>query len=255
MPAVTPFFKGLYEFTITSSQGDTTVMIDLQNNNQEFRFGYQKTPDGVIVDPDNWVLNLTGTITDGGIIIPPSIVMLSGGQVSACTALLLWNVANENNITRYEAEFSTDGIVYTKFGERPAANLNTDVVYTIEHPLSASGIYHYRIKIIEPDGSIRYSNAITIGLDCGGSAYSIRVGPVPTNASTNVYITLPDAGNTSLTLFNSRGQLLYQEIRALTAGENIVPLKVMNRVAAGIYFLTIRTAGQEDVSIKILHGR
>ena len=62
---VTPFFKGLYEFRVTSAQGDTTVKVNLSFNNQQFKFYYPKTPNGVVIDPNNWVVNANGTITNG----------------------------------------------------------------------------------------------------------------------------------------------------------------------------------------------
>jgi aminopeptidase N len=64
-PFVTPFFKGLYEFTITTNQGDTTVKVNLSVNDQVFKFKSPRTPTGVIVDPNNWVLNKVGSITTG----------------------------------------------------------------------------------------------------------------------------------------------------------------------------------------------
>ncbi len=63
--SVTPFFKGLYEFRVTSAQGDTVVKVNLVFNNQQFKFYYPKTPSGIVVDPNNWVVNATGTITNG----------------------------------------------------------------------------------------------------------------------------------------------------------------------------------------------
>ena len=65
LPAVTPFFKGLYEFTINTVQGDTTVKVNLTNNNQIFKFKSNRTPTGLIVDPNNWVLNKVGSIITG----------------------------------------------------------------------------------------------------------------------------------------------------------------------------------------------
>jgi len=62
-PLFTSFFKGLYEFTITTAQGDTTVRVNQTVNDQVFKFRSGRTPTGVIVDPNNWVLNKTGSIT------------------------------------------------------------------------------------------------------------------------------------------------------------------------------------------------
>jgi aminopeptidase N len=65
MPAVTPFFKGLYEFRINTTQGDTTVKVNMTANNQTFKFRSNRTPTGIVVDPNNWVLNQVGSITTG----------------------------------------------------------------------------------------------------------------------------------------------------------------------------------------------
>ncbi|MFM7671545.1 MAG: M1 family aminopeptidase [Bacteroidota bacterium] len=61
--SVTPFFKGLYEFTINTSTGDSTVLVNQQFNNQTFKFRSNRTPTGLVVDPNNWVINKTGSIT------------------------------------------------------------------------------------------------------------------------------------------------------------------------------------------------
>jgi hypothetical protein len=61
-PTITPFFKGLYEFRINTAQGDTTVIVNLSANDQVFKFKSPRIPTGVVVDPNNWVLNKTGSI-------------------------------------------------------------------------------------------------------------------------------------------------------------------------------------------------
>jgi hypothetical protein len=61
--SVTPLFKGLYEITFQTSSGDTTVLVNQQFNNQIFKFRSNRTPTGIMVDPNNWVINKTGSIT------------------------------------------------------------------------------------------------------------------------------------------------------------------------------------------------
>ncbi|MBC7947185.1 MAG: T9SS type A sorting domain-containing protein [Chitinophagaceae bacterium] len=62
-PSVTPLFKGLYEFTIRTGQGDTIVIVNVTANNQVFKFKSPRTPSGVVIDPNNWIINKTGSIT------------------------------------------------------------------------------------------------------------------------------------------------------------------------------------------------
>jgi hypothetical protein len=64
-PFITPVFKGLYEFKIFSSGGDTTVKVNVTANNQQFKFRSNRIPTNVVVDPNNWILNKTGSITTG----------------------------------------------------------------------------------------------------------------------------------------------------------------------------------------------
>ncbi|HEX8355914.1 MAG TPA: M1 family aminopeptidase, partial [Segetibacter sp.] len=65
VPSVTPLFSGLVEYKILSPQGDTTVKFNLSSNDQSFAMYYPKTPGGVIVDPDNWILDKAGTVVEG----------------------------------------------------------------------------------------------------------------------------------------------------------------------------------------------
>jgi aminopeptidase N len=62
---VTPLFKGLMEYKITSAQGDTIVKLNQTANSQTFKIHYAKTPTDVVVDPNDWVINGTGTIVMG----------------------------------------------------------------------------------------------------------------------------------------------------------------------------------------------
>ncbi len=71
MPGVTPLFTGLIEYKILSAGGDTTIKLNQTANNQTFTIFYTKTPRGVETDPNNWVLNKTGVITEGVSIMPP----------------------------------------------------------------------------------------------------------------------------------------------------------------------------------------
>jgi aminopeptidase N len=72
MPSVTPFFSGLLELKILSAQGDTTLKVSHTLNNQQFKIRYAKTPSGVEVDPNNWIINKVGSIVTGVNTITPT---------------------------------------------------------------------------------------------------------------------------------------------------------------------------------------
>jgi len=70
MPTVTPIFTGLVQLKVLSARGDTTITVNQTQNNQSFAIYYTKTPIGVEVDPNNWIVNKVGTITEGVSTIP-----------------------------------------------------------------------------------------------------------------------------------------------------------------------------------------
>lgn len=70
--------------------------------------------------------------------------------------LLSWNTENEVNLLRYEVEKSTDGRPFTKLTEKTARGNSTNA-YTATDDKPVNGINYYRLKIIDKDGSYRYS--------------------------------------------------------------------------------------------------
>ena len=236
-PAITAFFKGLYEFKITSAQGDTTVKAYVTSNNQQFKFKYHKTPNGVIVDPNNWVLNATGTITNGGT-IPVKLLSFDGIANNNCMAQLKWKTSNEQNILNYEIEYSNDGSNFLKAGTVAARNNSNELSYQYNYNLGSGNVHYFRLKITEADGNYTYSQVITIFKKCN-SSFSLDVSPNPVVEKLLLTITQPAAEKNTITLLNAVGAILYNDTRLLNAGENLVELNMMDRFAAGTYLVRI----------------
>ena len=240
--SVTPFFKGLYEFKITSAQGDTTVKAYVTSNNQQFKFKYNKTPNGVVVDPNNWVLNATGTITNGGV-IPVKLLSFDGISNNNCTALLKWKTSNEQNILNYEMQYSHDGINFTKAGTLPGKNNSAESSYQFNYSLGSGNIHYFRLKITEVNGSYTYSQVIAINKKCSNT-FSLNLAPNPVAEKLVMTINQPATDKTTITLLNTVGSILYKEEKILNAGENIIKLEAMNKFAAGTYLVRITNSGE-----------
>ena len=72
MPSSISFFKGLIQLRIRSAQGDTIIVLNHTADNQQFTIPYTKTPSGVDVDPNNWIINKVGNIVTAINTIPAS---------------------------------------------------------------------------------------------------------------------------------------------------------------------------------------
>lgn len=58
----TPLFQLNLDFKIKFTEGDTTLRLYLSSNSDTFNIPLTKTITGIVVDPDNWVLNSNGSV-------------------------------------------------------------------------------------------------------------------------------------------------------------------------------------------------
>jgi aminopeptidase N len=63
VPAATPIFKGFLQVTLQTTTGDTLVKLNVQNNPQTFTFTTDRIVNGIVVDPNNYIMNRVGNIT------------------------------------------------------------------------------------------------------------------------------------------------------------------------------------------------
>jgi len=102
-------------------------------------------------------------------------------QSKDCAVNLNWQYNDQSSLIRYEVERSSDGKNYHRIAQLHANNNEyLDVTPT-------SGIWFYRIKVIEAEGSVTYSNTLSTQTSkCIGTANSVYPNP----ASDQIYIVL-----------------------------------------------------------------
>lgn len=62
-PAKTALFKGLVEYKLVTTTGDTIVKLYQTANTNTFKIKTNRTVTNIIVDPNNWIVNQVGTVT------------------------------------------------------------------------------------------------------------------------------------------------------------------------------------------------
>ena len=247
-PAVTPFFKGLYELSITSTQGDTTVLINLEQNNQVFKIPYQKTPNGIVVDPNNWVINRTGTIVFGGV-IPVRVNNWKAEGLTDCSFKLQWTAENQGTTENYIIEYRADSNQFVQVGEvLPVAGATASYQFTYQP--NQSGTAYFRLLSVDRFGLRTYSPVISVEDPCRPQT-AVNIRPNPAIDHAEILLNIPVAGNTQWRLVNSAGQVVYKERRALPAGRNTVTLPLQN-LAAGMYTLDIILPDQNRYIEKLI---
>jgi hypothetical protein len=156
--------------------------------------------------------------------------------------VLNWVVSNEINVANYEAEFSTNGVNYVSIGSVTAASSRN---YNLLHTAPVTGINYYRLKTVDKDGKISYSDIRKVNFGKGGT---ITIYPNPTTDAVNITFTSTLINKPAvLSIIAMDGRVLYQERKnALSQTETIS----LGKLANGKYILQIKSA--TEVVIKTI---
>ena len=182
----------------------------------------------------------TSSATLGGVLLPVN--WLSFDVVKQGNdGLLNWAVANEDANHHYELQRSTNNASFTTIATvNKSTNGSTTYNYTDAgiNTLSASVLY-YRIKQVDINGRISYSDTRTLRLNIKGGQINIFPNPVKDGFYVSIPFTNPDSRKVKLNLVSSNGQLIRsKEITTAQASNYYFDIKDKN-LAAGNYNLQI----------------
>ena len=168
-------------------------------------------------------------------------------EVSAKTVTLKWITASELNNSGFEIEKQVSGKQYTVsniwerigFVEGKGTTAETNYYSFIDEEVSA-GIYKYRLKQIDFDGSFEYSDVVEVEVNIPAAFSLSQNYPNPFNPSTRIEYSIPSDGFVSLTIYNTIGQ----EVSTLvnenqTAGNYSVSFSA-DKLPSGLYFYSLR---------------
>lgn len=147
-----------------------------------------------------------------------------------CIAGLTWKTTSEINASRFEIEVSNNSnAVYNKVGSLNATATNGKT-YQYTYPMQAGTQYYFRLKMIDKDGSFKYSDVRT--LTCDGKGTKITIAPNP--VVDQFVISGMENGRNTISIFTSNGQLIKTQTIAQPQGY----VKISN-LAAGMYSVKI----------------
>jgi hypothetical protein len=150
-----------------------------------------------------------------------------------------WQTSNEVDLRSYEVEQSQDGKNFDKQATIAAKNESSNS-YSNFNANIKNGIWYFRIKIIQKDGSFKYSNTVTINLNTKNSELVVFPNPVKGKVFT-VQFAVAEKGNYTIQLFNQSGQVVLNKFITLQTSTNasvIVDCK-QQQVPVGNYSLMI----------------
>ncbi len=148
-------------------------------------------------------------------IIPPIPIPVNIYNLSAinnnCSLIISFNAENEINVSHFDIETSKDGISFTKAVSLLAANrLRYDHKVNITQSLSSATLF-VRIKSVDRDGTVKYSNTKTVNTLCNVQNPTHFVYPNPVNDQEYVTVKISEGifnGSYKVQLYDAKGSLV-----------------------------------------------
>jgi len=157
-------------------------------------------------------------------------------------AKAIWTTTEERNTASFDVQRSSNGQDFVTLGYVAAANVSGINTYNYTDAQPLKGVSYYRLKQIDKDARVTYSNIIRVSINDG---YSVSVYPNP--ASYSITVTHPQASARSLiNVVTIDGRI----IKTVKAKGSFTTISVED-ISAGIYVVQL-TMGSEIIQEKFI---
>jgi Secretion system C-terminal sorting domain len=170
------------------------------------------------------------TRTIGGV-LPINLISFSGTSNGPLNKIL-WITAGEQNSAYFDLERSTDGITFSKAATIAAqSNNSSNKNYSYNDTKGVSDVYYYRLKMVDTDGSFKYSAIIRLN-----------------NKQRGVISLYPNPAKETVTVSISDTKLLHTDLRITDMNGSLVKTVYINnlqqpvdisRMNAGTYIIQL----------------
>lgn len=176
-----------------------------------------------------------------GVLNNRQLVYFKLAQKDERTRTLEWEINETELIQSIEVQKSTDGQYFTTSSRLNDLQLKGLRIFDQIVP-AASGIHYYRLKIINKDGSVYYSNIISATEE---DTRINKVWPNPGKDKINLQLSSEHNENAQFNIFNAAGSRVKTGNLKLQQGVNQFTVSI-EQLPAGIYHLTVAAHGEDQ---------
>ena len=168
------------------------------------------------------------------------------------TALLNWSAENEVNFDSYEIERSVNGTDFGAVGGKPARGVpSSKQQYNYTDDLSSikGNVFYYRLKMIDIDGQVKYSNIILLRKDQKQlPGITISPNPVVSGNSATVRFETTKSGIITFNVIDMSGKIVSKQQNNVAEGTNSIAITNLDRLQPGIYVLQMNDGSTTNVA-------
>ena len=156
-----------------------------------------------------------------------------------------WSTATELNNRGFEIERSFDNSTFAVIGFVKGFGTTTEKkYYSFVDENASNGIYYYRLKQIDFDGSVNYSKVISSDVSTPAEFELKQNYPNPFNPSTKINYSVIESGLVKLSVYNLLGEVVSILVNQnQEAGSYDVQFDASN-IQSGVYFYKLESGNQ-----------
>ncbi|BDS10254.1 T9SS type A sorting domain-containing protein [Aureispira anguillae] len=194
----------------------TTDVIGIEFNTPSFS--------AFIIEPTNLALLATELVSFEATVTNKQAVRLN------------WRTEDEKDLIYCVVERSRDGFSFETIGKVQALNSQRDNnSYTFLDTKAYPAISYYRLRLVDKDGSVKYSPIRAVELD---GVSLMRVFPVPASDQLTISLNSSSAASIQIELVDQLGRVLQRGSHSISVGQNTLKLDTQ-ALSAGIYLLRL----------------
>ena len=143
----------------------------------------------------------------------------------------------EINIDKFIIQQSLSNIEWKDIASLNATNSNINHIYNFIDKNVGGNVPYYRIKAIDKNGSITYSNVQKLAA-CNNKNIEIKLHPVPVKTNATLTVNSIEPSSLSIKIYSTEGKQLLQQKATVVAGINTINLNLA-MLSSGSYYLTV----------------
>jgi hypothetical protein len=178
--------------------------------------------------------------------LPVALINFLGTNYDAHTNQLTWRTAQETNMKKYIVQRSDNAVEFVDAGEVLSANSLKEKSYSFFDHNIYPQVNYYRLKMMNTDGTFRFSNTIAINNDPLATFNIEKVFPNPTRSKIYITLDIPRGGAVQMEILDVLGNVVYSAENTIEYGRKLLEADMEDH-AKGIYYIKITFNGQTKV--------
>lgn len=183
-----------------------------------------------------------------GGVLPVKLSYFGAAAKSNHTVFTNWITEQETNFSHFELErsfnnkdFSTVAVI---LGAKSSNGTSNIYEYSDKSPeLTSAKVAYYRLKQIDKDGAITYSEIRMVRFDAA-NATEVQISPNPFMEQVSLKFESEMTGNAEIRLINMAGQVVYNNNGKVNKGYNNISLNNLSSLNRGMYIVQVTVNGQ-----------